>query len=137
MDNLISRGSTLTFSPKTILLVVLLLTILALSGAGCEDAPVARLQNAKDALEHAASSGALRYAEQTYRNAEELLQSGWMELARQNGHLAPFRNYEKADSLLRLAFAGHSGGGQNPSIVIAAMQTMAGNELQEMKGGTC
>lgn len=133
MDNLISRGSTLTFSPKTVVLIVLLLTILTLSGAGCEDAPVARLQNAKDALEHAASCGALRYAEPIYRHAEELLQTGWMELARQNGQLAPFRSYEKADSLLKLATTLAMQAETKTRDSIATMQTLATGELQEMK----
>jgi hypothetical protein len=72
---------------------------------GCEDAPVARLENAKMALRQAEAAGALRYSQLSYRAAEELVQSGWMELARQNGRLAPFRDYSSADSILRLAFA--------------------------------
>jgi len=75
---------------------------------GCEffkgpQPPLARLQNAKDAVARAATFGSIRYAEGTYREAERLMQSGWMEMARQNGRISIFRNYYKADSLLRLA----------------------------------
>ncbi len=78
--------------------------------AGCEffngpQPPAARLQNAKDALERAANSGSIRYAEEAYREAERLVQSGWMEMARQKGRISVFRNYHKADSLLRRAEA--------------------------------
>jgi hypothetical protein len=65
--------------------------------------PVGSLQNAKLALNQALKGSVLRYAEKTYRTAEKLLHSGWMEMARQNGRLSPFRNYEVADSLLNLA----------------------------------
>jgi hypothetical protein len=65
--------------------------------------PIAFLENAKLALELSANQGALRYAEQSYRSAEELVRKGWMEMARQNGRLAPFRNYRVTDSLLSLA----------------------------------
>jgi hypothetical protein len=69
----------------------------------CQQAPVASLENAKSALRLTANHGALRYAEQSYRSAEELLREGWMEMARQNGRLPLFRSYEVADSLLNLA----------------------------------
>jgi L,D-peptidoglycan transpeptidase YkuD (ErfK/YbiS/YcfS/YnhG family) len=61
------------------------------------------LENAKTALRQAEKAGALRYAEEKYRLAEKLEKSGWLEMARQNGRLAPFRNYRHADSLLTLA----------------------------------
>jgi L,D-peptidoglycan transpeptidase YkuD (ErfK/YbiS/YcfS/YnhG family) len=107
--------------------------LLALSGAGCEDAPVARLQNAKDALEHAATAGAVRYSEQTYRQAEELLQTGWMELARQNGHLAPFRSYAKADSLLQLATTLALQAETKTTDSLSSMLALTNTELTEMK----
>ncbi len=127
------RESTLTFTPKTICAVFVMFTGLALSGAGCEDAPVARLQNAKDALAHAADAGALRYAEPTYRNAEQCLQTGWMELARQNGHLAPLRDYQLADSLLKMATSLALQAEDKTRDSISTMQSMSGNELKEMK----
>jgi len=65
--------------------------------------PTASLENAKLAFDQAAKADALRYAEQPYRMAEELMQKGWREMARQNGRLALFRNYEIAESLLTLA----------------------------------
>jgi hypothetical protein len=65
--------------------------------------PVTSLENAKSALKQAAKTGALRYEKQSYRSAEKLMQEGWMEMAHQNGRLAPFRNYQVADSILKLA----------------------------------
>lgn len=54
-------------------------------------------------MERAANAGSIRYSEEYYREAERLIQSGWMEIARQNGRVSVFRNYFKADSLLRRA----------------------------------
>ena len=72
---------------------------------GCQNPPTIALQNAKNALESAADAGALRYSEPLYRQAEETLTDGWMEMARQQGRLAPFQNYRIADSLLNQAYA--------------------------------
>ncbi len=58
---------------------------------------------AKTALKLAADSGALRYHKDQYRNAEKYLRDGWLEIAHQKGRLAPFRDYQHADSLLKLA----------------------------------
>jgi L,D-peptidoglycan transpeptidase YkuD (ErfK/YbiS/YcfS/YnhG family) len=69
----------------------------------CQDPPISRMDGAKAALKKAADTGALRYAEPQYRSAEKILHDGWMEMAHQNGRLAPFRNYHRADSLLALA----------------------------------
>jgi L,D-peptidoglycan transpeptidase YkuD (ErfK/YbiS/YcfS/YnhG family) len=79
------------------------LVILGLSIFGCEDAPVGSLERAKLALVQASTAQATRYAIQTYRQAESLVQSGWMEMARQNGRLAPLRDYRVADSVLMVA----------------------------------
>jgi L,D-peptidoglycan transpeptidase YkuD (ErfK/YbiS/YcfS/YnhG family) len=65
--------------------------------------PTVSFEKAKTALNKAAASGALRYAETTYRSAEALMRTGWMEMARQDGRLPLFRNYKAADSLLNLA----------------------------------
>jgi L,D-peptidoglycan transpeptidase YkuD (ErfK/YbiS/YcfS/YnhG family) len=70
---------------------------------GCRKPPTALLQHAQVALDTAASAGALRYAEPTYRLAESVLNRGWMEMARQNGRFGPFRDYSLADSLLKRA----------------------------------
>jgi hypothetical protein len=72
--------------------------------AGCEDPPTASLENARQALRLAEDAGALRYAQYIYRDAEQLVTTGWMEMARQNGRLAPFRDYDTADSILAMAF---------------------------------
>ncbi|NMC43378.1 MAG: L,D-transpeptidase family protein [candidate division Zixibacteria bacterium] len=72
--------------------------------AGCQEQPISTLQRARSALERAAGVGALRYAEADYRRAEAVFQEGQLEIARQKGRLAPWRDYTIADSLLRTAF---------------------------------
>ncbi len=70
---------------------------------GCQAPPSTSLQIAKLALASASSAGATRYAEPDYRAAEMLVQSGWLEIGRQNGKLAPFRNYAVAETVLSQA----------------------------------
>ncbi len=94
--------------PRPKVLLTISLFVLTALTTGCEffrgpQPPLARLQNAKDALERAAASGSIKYSEGAYRHAERLIQTGWMEMARQNGRISIFRNYFKADSLLRRA----------------------------------
>jgi hypothetical protein len=71
--------------------------------AGCDKPPMTSLENAKTHLTEAAKAGAVRYAQPIYRKAEQLVQSGWLEIARQNGRLGPLRDYKAADSILSLA----------------------------------
>lgn len=85
------------------MLVVILFSGLAAFFLPSKHPPIQSLENAKLALNQAAKASALHYAEKPYRLAQELLRNGWMEMARQNGRLSPFRNYEAADSLLNLA----------------------------------
>jgi L,D-peptidoglycan transpeptidase YkuD (ErfK/YbiS/YcfS/YnhG family) len=92
------------------------------------------LSNAQSALNHAATAGALRYSEPTYRAAEALLQSGWMELARQKGRLAPFRNFDQADSLLSRAVELAMSSEEKARDSIQTMHTLTANELTDMKG---
>ncbi len=68
--------------------------------AACQKPPLASLENAKKELDKAAEAGAIKYAEREYRQAENLINSGWLELSRQNGRLFILRNYKSADSLL-------------------------------------
>jgi L,D-peptidoglycan transpeptidase YkuD (ErfK/YbiS/YcfS/YnhG family) len=65
--------------------------------------PTVSFEKAKMALNKATAAGALRHAETSYRSAEALMRTGWMEMARQDGRLPLFRNYKAADSLLNLA----------------------------------
>jgi L,D-peptidoglycan transpeptidase YkuD (ErfK/YbiS/YcfS/YnhG family) len=81
-----------------------LMTVLVLFFIGCQDPPLGSLEKARATLTRADREGATHYAEETYRTAEEVLKKGWMEMARQNGRLAPFRNYKAADSMLNLAY---------------------------------
>ena len=93
-----------TARPNSSTLGYLVLTALfGLFLVGCEDAPVGSLERAKQALVQASTAQATRYAIPTYRQAESLMQSGWMEMARQNGRLAPLRDYRVADSVLAVA----------------------------------
>jgi L,D-peptidoglycan transpeptidase YkuD (ErfK/YbiS/YcfS/YnhG family) len=84
-------------------LIVILFSGLAALSLPRPHPPTVSLENAKLALDQASKADALRYAEQPYRMAEELMQKGWREMARQNGRLTLFRNYEVAESLLALA----------------------------------
>ena len=85
-------------------LLLLTLTALVFLFAGCEDPPVLSLENARQALRLAEDAGAVRYAEVIYRDAEQLVNTGWMAMARENGKLAPFRDFDNADSILAMAY---------------------------------
>lgn len=76
---------------------------MAVAVIGCQDPPLSTLEKADFALKSAAASGAKIHAEPQYRQAEDLLRQGQMEIARQKGRLAPFRNYHAADSILNVA----------------------------------
>ena len=69
-----------------------------------DNPPVSALEAAKSRVTAAAKAGAIRYAQPVYRKAEQLVQQGWLEIARQNGKVGAFRDYHSADSIL--AFAG-------------------------------
>lgn len=88
---------------RLIIIGILLSAAIAFTMAGCQDAPVGALENAKKALQEAAKAGARRYAAPKYKYAESLVQIGWMEIASQNGRMAVMRDYDKADSLLMYA----------------------------------
>ncbi len=84
-------------------LIVILCSGLAFFILPGQHPPMQSLENAKLALNQAVKASVLRYAEPAYRSAQELMRKGWMEMAHQNGRLAPLRNYRVADSLLTLA----------------------------------
>ena len=123
-DNRFSRGAAVTSGPsgtfggvtptlnrrpmRTRLLIIagvlfVVVAAVAVLFMNSAEPPVWLLESAKGSVETARRAGALRYSEKQYRNAEALVNQGWMEMARQNGRLAPLRNYDKADSLLLLA----------------------------------
>jgi hypothetical protein len=66
-------------------------------------APEARFESARSALQDAAQAGAPRYAPEAYRLAEQAFEDGWFEMARQKGRLRILRDYRHGDSLLELA----------------------------------
>jgi L,D-peptidoglycan transpeptidase YkuD (ErfK/YbiS/YcfS/YnhG family) len=90
------------------------------------------LDSAKLALEQAANSGALRYAEVEYRAAENLVRAGWMEIARQNGRLGPFRNYHDADSLLTLSIVKSSDAINLVEQTISNLDSLARREREHL-----
>jgi L,D-peptidoglycan transpeptidase YkuD (ErfK/YbiS/YcfS/YnhG family) len=102
--------------------------------ASCEKPPTTLLDNAKLALRQAADAGALRYAEQDYREAEELVRTGWMEVARQNGRLAPFRDYYHADSLLGLAIIKSAAAVRNVHETLKNLDSLARLERKKFEG---
>jgi len=128
-------------------LISFLITSLILTGSifslsGCQDPPMASLDRAKRALEHASKMGAIKYAEETYRQAEGLVQQGWMELARQKGRLGPFRNFKPADSILNLAYETASRSAdeavtyvRNAETLVQTERDILKNELVEWKEG--
>lgn len=89
--------------PPSPSICVLFITGAAVFLSGCDKPPTQSLDTAKAHLVEAAKAGAIRYAQPTYRIAEQLVQSGWLEIARQNGRLGPLRDYKAADSILSLA----------------------------------
>jgi hypothetical protein len=99
---------------------------------GCQDPPTADLNTAKANLDKAAKTGALRYSEKSYRQAEKLMKSGWMEMAYQNGKFAPFRNYRKADSLLTLANKTALLSLTETDSLIHALDSLSRNELRQI-----
>lgn len=70
-----------------------------------DNPPLLRLETAKSHVAAAAKAGAIRYAQPVYRKAEQLVQQGWLEIAKQNGKVGAFRDYHAADSILTLASA--------------------------------
>lgn len=123
-------------SPKKILAVVLALVpvvwvvYLFLTPA---EPPVTLLSSAKLTLETARNAGALRYSEVAFRNAEELVKAGWMEMARQNGRLAPFRDYSTADSLLMQAIKVASDATTSSQQFLNDLQRVVHNERQDLQ----
>jgi hypothetical protein len=95
-------------------------------------APTALLDEARWSLQGAAKAKAVRYAEKSYRQAEELTQAGWMEMASQNGRMAPFRDYRAADSLLRLALQTSELAARQTGEYIDNVMTLARAERREL-----
>jgi len=134
---------TVTPKPKRHLVRIRLLVIIGIiiitavtvttSFMNAAEPPVWLLQSAKGAVESAHRAGALRYSEKAYRNAEALVNRGWMEMARQNGRLAPFRNYDKADSLLLLAVKTASDAATQARTYAANVQALALRERDDLR----
>ncbi|SYZ74817.1 putative ErfK/YbiS/YcfS/YnhG family protein [Candidatus Zixiibacteriota bacterium] len=85
-------------------IILLLIGAVIVLFVGAPNPPTVSLEHAKQMLNKAEKAASLRYSPEMYRAAEDLIKIGWMEMARQNGRLAPFRNYKTADSLLTLAY---------------------------------
>ncbi|MBU1938041.1 L,D-transpeptidase [bacterium] len=74
---------------------------LSLALSACQSPPESSLEEARAALKSASAARAFHYAEEPYREAEALLQSGWQEISLQQSRLWFLRDYSKADSLLK------------------------------------
>ncbi len=78
--------------------------IVVIISTGCQDPPDAAMEKAHGALLKARQNDARKLAGDTYRLAEEIFHEGQLEVARQNGWLAPLRDYTRADSLFNQAY---------------------------------
>jgi len=114
---------------------VLIVIIPALMSAmvGCQDPPLSTLEKADFALKSAAAGKARIYAEPQYRQAEELLRKGQLEIARQKGRLAPFRNYHAADSILNVAYTVANLAADEARGKVVALRSKAENELGNLR----
>ncbi len=95
--------------------------------------PLGLLQSAKQTVQTAADAKSIRYSEQAYRNAEGLVKAGWMEMARQDGRLAPFRDYDKADSLLLQAIKAATDAITQTRTYIDNLRTLAESERSDLQ----
>lgn len=153
-SNRFSRGAAITSGPsgvyrtvtpkpprrsfriKLLISLGLLVTaavVVAVMFLNAAQPPVWLLQSAKGAVQSAHSAGALRYSEKQYRNAEALVNQGHMEMARQNGRLAPFRNYDKADSILLLAVKTASDAATQARTYLANIQALTLREQKDLQ----
>ena len=115
------------------LAAILFVVVIFLGGSSCQKPPLGSLQKARDAVKEAAHAGALRYAENNYRRAQELVKKGWLEMARQNARLAPFRDYKKADSILVLASQAAGEATQISRDLIRNLDSLARNERHNLQ----
>lgn len=118
---------------KKTLLGLSLLSGLVLFFVGCEEPPTFSLESARQALLLAEQAGSLRYAEATYRDAEQLIYKGWMEIAHQNGRLGLFRDYAAADSILAMALRRAQEARQKAVDSITAVTLASTNTLAELR----
>jgi hypothetical protein len=81
----------------------------------------------------AEKAGAIRYAETVYREADRMIQVGWMEMARQNGRLAPLRDYEVADSILSQAAFQAQNAAQKARDRVRNLDSTARTERDELR----
>lgn len=95
------KSKTLFIGAVTVVAVAAAVYILTRS----DNPPVSALDAAKSKVAAAAKAGAIRYAQPVYRKAEQLVQQGWLEIAKQNGKVGAFRDYHAADSILAMASA--------------------------------
>jgi hypothetical protein len=94
--------------------------------------PSTLLTSAKQSLQLAADTKAVRYSAQTYRNAEELMKAGWMEMAYQTGRLAPLRDFDKADSLLLLSIKASSDAISQTRTYIENLRSLSSSERSDL-----
>ncbi len=86
---------------KTI--IFLSLTAGSLIISGCDKPPEELMTRTEAALKKARQSQAAKYAPDHLKKGVTHLDEARLEVARQKGRLAPLRNFDRSDSLLRLA----------------------------------
>ncbi len=91
------------------------------------------MEKARASVEAAATAGALRYAAVQYREAEDLLQRGRLEMARQNGRLAIFRNYKRADSLYGAANVSAIKAADDAHAFVGALHDKADSSFKDLQ----
>jgi hypothetical protein len=110
-----------------------LLTALCLLCIGCQDQPLALMEKARYALKSAAGAGATKYAAEQYQKAEEFMRRGRLEVARQNGRFAPFRDYQAADSLLTLAIDAAAKAATSAQTRLTEWRTLTETEVKNIE----
>jgi L,D-peptidoglycan transpeptidase YkuD (ErfK/YbiS/YcfS/YnhG family) len=129
LNNRSPKLKVLTIFKQSLVLITGLTIILC----GCQKPPAQSLEIAKASLDKAAKSGAIRYAEKKYREAENLMKTGWMEMARQNGRFAPLRQYQAADSILNLATKTAVQAGQDAVDFVQNLDSLTRREREELQ----
>ncbi len=122
-------------SKKILVLAVLLIPVAWITYLFLtpEKPNLALLNSSKLALETARDAGAVRYSEASFRDAEKLINAGWMEMAHQNGRLAPLRDYYKADSLLLQAIKVATDAAVNTRQFLADLRTTVQTERRDLE----
>jgi len=115
------------------LITITRIGLLAILVSGCQEAPSLKFSRTKDALADAVAAEAPRYANPVYKQADSLLTEASLEIARQDGRFAIFRDYDKAESLLTQANSSALKALSEASYNKTELQSHANDELASLK----